>query len=288
MIRVNDARPVWRTAETSTSPRSAPQARVSQAKPSKLSQMLRAAGRLTRGAALTGVFVATIVGAGCSSSTPDAPASQPAAVQVMAAQQRFANERFTDTHRVAIAESIAKTAGVEGGHLWRDLPAYAASGRVNAYIEIPRGESTKYEFDLATNERVVDRMLHPSLGGYPTNYGFVPQTMGFDGDPYDVLVLGPPLEGGKMVEGVIVGMMHMDDEKGADPKVVISPVGDDGAPLYTLDASEEARIGTWFDGYKKPDAAKGKWSKVTGWTDADAAKRSLDDVVEFYRMERAQ
>ncbi|MEQ8279278.1 MAG: inorganic diphosphatase [Deltaproteobacteria bacterium] len=190
-------------------------------------------------------------------------------------------ERFTDVHREKLAASIAKTSSVASDHQWRDVPAYDGE-LVNAYIEIPRGTSDKYEFDLAKNERVVDRVLDPSLGGYPTNYGFIPQTMAFDGDPYDVLVLGPPLEGGTIVKTRIVALMHMDDEKGPDPKLVLVPVDTE----LTLDDAEKKRIATWFDGYKKfePD----KWAKVTGWSDAAAAKAALDSVVEFYRVERSR
>ena len=48
---------------------------------------------------------------------------------------------------------------------------------------------------------------------------FVPHTVSYDGDPFDGLVLGPPLEGGRMVRGVIVGLMLMEDEKDLDSKV---------------------------------------------------------------------
>src|SRR5262245_10271829 len=84
-------------------------------------------------------------------------------------------------------------------HVWRDTPAWAAGGLVNAYVEIPRGDRQKFELDLATNARRLDRMIPEQVGGYPVNYGFVPQTVSYDGDPFDALVLGPPLEGGTIV-----------------------------------------------------------------------------------------
>ena len=46
---------------------------------------------------------------------------------------------------------------------------------------------------MRANRRAIDRMIPISIGGYPVNYGFVPQTVSYDGDPFDVLVLGPPL-----------------------------------------------------------------------------------------------
>ena len=77
---------------------------------------------------------------------------------------------------------------------------------------------------MGANVRAVDRVIPQAIGGYPINYGFVPQTVSYDGDPFDALVLGPPLPGGSIVSGIIVGLMFMEDEKGLDSKVVLSPI----------------------------------------------------------------
>jgi len=78
-----------------------------------------------------------------------------------------------------------------------------------------------------------------------------------------VLVLGPPLTGGALVRGVIVGLMHMEDEKGLDSKVVISQTGRDGRPSHALTAADQQRIGDYFRRYKEHEP--GKFSKVSGW-----------------------
>ena len=96
---------------------------------------------------------------------------------------------------------------------------------MNAYIEISRGDRRKWELDMRANARAIDRMMPESVGGYPVNYGFVPQTVSYDGDPFDALVLGPAIAGGETVRGVIVGLMYMEDEKGLDSKVVLSLTG---------------------------------------------------------------
>jgi hypothetical protein len=96
--------------------------------------------------------------------------------------------------------------------VWRDLEPLNADGTVNGYVEIPRGESTKWEFSILRNRREVDRYIPKELGGYPVNYGFMPRTISYDGDPADVVFLGPPLGGGAVVKGRIVGVMHMVDD----------------------------------------------------------------------------
>ena len=120
-------------------------------------------------------------------------------------------------------------------HIWRDTPPVNDDGTVNAYIEISRGDRRKWEFDMRANARAIDRVIPEDIGGYPVNYGFVPQTVSYDGDPFDALVLGPSLPGGDVVRGVIVGLMYMEDEKGIDSKVVLSPVGQDGTPALPTD-----------------------------------------------------
>ena len=148
-------------------------------------------------------------------------------------------------------------------HVWRDMPPMNGDGTVNGYVEITRGDRRKFEFDMKANERAIDRMIPPQVGGYPVNYGFVPQTVSYDGDPFDILVLGPPLAGGSLVRGVIVGLMSMEDEKGLDSKVVVSVAAPGGTPTYTLTRSDQRRIGDYFNRYKRDEP--GAFSRVPGW-----------------------
>ena len=148
-------------------------------------------------------------------------------------------------------------------HVWRDTPPGNADGTVNGYIEIARGDRRKWELDMSRNALAIDRVIPESVGGYPVNYGFVPQTVSYDGDPFDVLVLGPPIDGGETVRGVVVGLMYMEDEKGLDSKVVLSLRGPGGQPLHDLTASDQQRIGDFFRRYKEHQP--GAYSKVPGW-----------------------
>ena len=59
---------------------------------------------------------------------------------------------------------------------------------VNALIEIPQGSRSKYEIDKKTGLLKLDRIIYSSFH-YPVNYGFIPQTLGKDGDPLDILVM---------------------------------------------------------------------------------------------------
>jgi inorganic pyrophosphatase len=172
-------------------------------------------------------------------------------------------------------------ANAHRSHVWRDTPPFNADGTVNAYVEIPRGERRKWEFDMRANARAVDRVIPEAIGGYPVNYGYVPQTVSYDGDPFDALVLGPPLPGGELVRGVIVGLMLMADEKGLDSKVVLSRTGADGKPLHHLTDAARREMADYFNRYKKDQP--GAFSNVPGWGTAVNGREHIDRTHAFYR-----
>lgn len=165
--------------------------------------------------------------------------------------------------------------------VWRDVPPRDEHGRINALVEIARGDRRKFEFDVARNTMRLDRTIPGGLGGYPINYGIVPQTISYDGDPFDVLVLGPPLTSGTMTEGVAVGVMRFEDETGSDAKVVISPVDAAGKPRHALTAAERQRITAFFNAYKRHEP--GKFSRVTGWGGADEGLALVRVTHAFFR-----
>jgi len=166
--------------------------------------------------------------------------------------------------------------------LWRDTPPTNSDGTVNAYIEIARGDRRKWEFDMRANQRAIDRMIPASIGGYPVNYGFVPQTVSYDGDPFDALVLGPPLADGRFVRGIAVGVMFMEDEKGLDSKVVLSRVDAAGRPLHQLTTAIQKEIGDYFSRYKSE--GRGTWSKVPGWGTAEQGLAFVTTTHAFFQQ----
>lgn len=180
-------------------------------------------------------------------------------------------------------EQLGRSLGAarqHASHMWRDTPPVNPDGTINGYIEIPMGERRKYEFNMKTNARAIDRVMPPDVGGYPVNYGFVPQTVSYDGDPFDILVLGPALPGGKIVRGISVGVMFMEDEKGLDSKVVVSPLDSAGKPRYQLTPADQKRIGDYFARYKKHES--GKFSKVPGWGTAAEGLAFVETTHKFF------
>lgn len=179
-----------------------------------------------------------------------------------------------------LARSLA-AAAPHRQHVWRDTAPLHPDGTVTGYVEIARGDRRKWEFDMGRNARAIDRVIPKAIGGYPVNYGFVPQTLSYDGDPFDVLVLGPPLTGGTLARGTIVGLLHMEDEKGIDSKVVISPLGADGQPRYELTTALRDTIAGYFRRYKQ--GQPGKFSKVPGWGSSAEGRAYIATTHAFFR-----
>ena len=96
---------------------------------------------------------------------------------------------------------------------------------VNVIVEVPvGGEPIKYEMDKESGTLVVDRFLYTAMR-YPGNYGFIPHTLAADGDPMDVIVLGPTaVVPGAVVRSRPVGALLMEDEAGGDEKIIAVPV----------------------------------------------------------------
>ena len=61
-------------------------------------------------------------------------------------------------------------------------------GCIWVVIEIPRGSRNKYEIDHVDGRVYLDRRLFTATV-YPADYGYIPETLGGDGDPLDALVL---------------------------------------------------------------------------------------------------
>jgi inorganic pyrophosphatase len=112
-------------------------------------------------------------------------------------------------------------------HPWHDIPTGQDPPRsVTAVIEIPTNERNKYELDKELGLFRLDRLLFSAVQ-YPGDYGFLPRTLGDDGDPLDVLVLTTvPVFTGCLVEARPVGLFHLIDRGASDEKVVAVPMSD--------------------------------------------------------------
>ena len=151
-----------------------------------------------------------------------------------------------------------------------------APDKVNAVIEIPQGSVNKYEYDKQLQVFRLDRTLHSPVH-YPGDYGFIPSTLGLDGDPLDVLVLvDKPSFTGCLVEVRPIGVLRMIDQGKGDEKILCVVSSD---PVYSevKDSSQVfphllREIEHFFSIYKN---LEGKKTEFNGWAGADAARKII-------------
>ena len=176
--------------------------------------------------------------------------------------------------------------------LLRDIEAHNIDGTINAVIEITAGTVEKWEVDKSTGQpqlelingmpRTIDYLP------YPANYGMIPQTLlpkekGGDGDPLDVIVLGPAIPRGQVARCKLIGVLYLTDSGEQDDKLIaVSP----SSKLNSTDIDELKHsyngitdiLETWFTNYKGPGRITSK-----GYGTSDDAMKILTIAIKEYR-----
>ena len=158
---------------------------------------------------------------------------------------------------------------------------------VNVIIEVPMGsDPVKYEFDKDAGAIMVDRFVQTAMF-YPCNYGFIPTTLSKDGDPVDVLVIANnPIITGAVIKARPIGVLMMEDESGQDEKILAVPTTKLDPYFSNIKSYKDLpevlvnRIKHFFENYKALE--KGKWVKVEGWEDEEAAKAIIQEGKHLY------
>ncbi len=155
---------------------------------------------------------------------------------------------------------------------------------IEAFIEIPRGSRNKYEYDHERGLFKLDRVLFSSVH-YPSDYGFIPDTLSLDGDPLDVLVIMEnPTFPGCVIDVRPIGFLDMQDEQGRDEKILSVPSKDPRfrhiQTLEDIGPHWQREIENFFATYK---ALEDKWTELLGWKDENQAWEIIADSEQRYR-----
>ena len=156
-------------------------------------------------------------------------------------------------------------------------PAMDDSTRLHCMIEIPRGSRNKYEWDEKLQAIKLNRFLFSSVV-YPTDYGFITDTLGEKGEALDALVcVNAATFPGCLIEVRVVGVLRMDDEEGRSDKLVCVPADDPAweevEGVEALPRQLRTEIEHFYSMYKQPE---GKDVEVHGWEDRDVAEKAID------------
>ncbi len=165
-----------------------------------------------------------------------------------------------------------------GAHYGKKVPE-----TVNALIEIPQGSRAKYEIDKTTGLLKLDRVVYSSFH-YPVNYGFIPQTLGEDNDPLDILVIcGESIQPLCLVEATVIGNMQMIDNGEKDDKIIAVAAKDPTVNHFTnineLPRHFIAVLRNYFENYK---VLENKVVEIDEFQDKDAAYAIISKAIDFY------
>jgi inorganic pyrophosphatase len=173
-----------------------------------------------------------------------------------------------------------------GLHPWHDIPTGPdPPEKVTAVIEIPTNERNKYELDKKLGLFRLDRVLHSAVH-YPGDYGFLPRTLGDDGDPLDVLVLMTiPVFTGCLVDARPIGLFHLVDSGKADEKVLAVPLGDPYSEglndITDIPQHYLKEIEHFFRVYKDLEGTR---TETRGFEGAGPARRAIAGAMELYEV----
>lgn len=156
---------------------------------------------------------------------------------------------------------------------------------VQSIIEIPQGSKAKYELDKDSGLLKLDRVLFSSLN-YPHNYGFIPQTLGEDNDPLDIIVISQiDVDPMCIVEAKVIGVLRMIDNGEGDDKI-IAVAEHDMSINHINDVSElpphlTVELQNFFEDYKK---LENKVVIVEDFQNAEVAKQIVTKAIEDYKI----
>jgi inorganic pyrophosphatase len=155
---------------------------------------------------------------------------------------------------------------------------------LHCLVEIPKGSRNKYEWDPEIGAIKLDRFLFSSVV-FPTDYGFIQDTLGEDGDPLDAMVcVSEPTFPGCVIPVEAVAVFRMRDDKGQDDKVLCVPHEDpnwsDVRDLGDISQQLRIEIEHFFSIYKQPE---GKEVTVDGWYERRLAEELIDEARERWR-----
>ncbi len=157
-------------------------------------------------------------------------------------------------------------------------------GHLYAVVEIPKGSRNKYEWDERLNAIRLDRFLYSSVV-YPLDYGFIPESIGADGDPLDAMVLvSEPTFPGCWIEVKPIALFRMTDDKGSDDKVICVPVSDPNwnsfESLNDVPKQLQDEIAHFFSIYKDLEL---KEVEVEGWFGVMDAWKVIEEAQATWR-----
>jgi inorganic pyrophosphatase len=142
-------------------------------------------------------------------------------------------------------------------------------GTCRAIIETPRGCRNKFDYDPESNLFKLGGLL-PEGMMFPFDFGFIPSTLGEDGDPLDILVLmDAPAHVGCLIEvrliGVIFAEQTEDGKKETNDRLLGAAIHSyDHEHLTTIEDVSKTLLSQLEEFFVSYNKQRGKKFRITG------------------------
>jgi inorganic pyrophosphatase len=172
---------------------------------------------------------------------------------------------------------------------FQKLGPYNKRGELNVVIETPKGHRNKYKYEEEYGTFKLAGLL-PAGAVFPYDFGFVPETLGGDNDPLDVLVLmDEPAFPGCIIPSRLIGVIEAEQterngQKTRNDRLIAvamkSEVYHDILDIGSLNRTLTKQIEHFFISY---NVVKGKEFKVLGCHGIGVAEQTLKQALDRHK-----
>src|SRR6195256_194241 len=159
-----------------------------------------------------------------------------------------------------------------------------------AIIETPKGSRNKFDYDPESGLFMLGGLL-PEGMMFPFDFGFIPSTLGEDGDPLDILVLmDAPAHVGCLIEVRIIGIITAEQTEDGKTQTNDRLLGvavhsydhEDLKSIHDVSKTLLNQLEEFFISYNKQ---RGKKFKVTGTGGPNKAMKFLKAGMQAHKKE---
>jgi inorganic pyrophosphatase len=162
------------------------------------------------------------------------------------------------------------------------------SGECRAIVETPKGRRNKFDYDPDLQSFILAGLLAEGLS-FPYDFGFIPSTLGDDGDPLDVMILmDEPAHVGCILQVRIVGVIEAeqteDGKKTINNRLIAVAVHSyNHAHIHSISEMNKSvidQVGEFFVTYNK---SRGKRFKVKGTHGPSRAAKLIEEGIKSFK-----
>jgi inorganic pyrophosphatase len=161
------------------------------------------------------------------------------------------------------------------------------SGELNVIIETPKGHRNKFKYDGKNGLYKLGGVL-PAGAVFPFDFGFVPSTLGGDGDPLDVLVLmDEPAFAGCLVPARLIGVIEAEQTEESntvrnDRLIAVAADSHNHRDVRSLEEVSGSLVDEIVHFFVSYNESKGKEFKPLGTFGPEEAKSLVEEGVNLY------